>query len=56
MRVEEHYKHANNQRSLKSEGHPELEWRWIAENKGVIDAYNEHIDRDGIFGSRTRRF
>jgi antitoxin CcdA len=33
-----------------------LEERWLAENKDAIAAYNEHIERDGIFGSRTRRF
>ena len=33
-----------------------LEERWLAENKEAIAAYNEHIERDGIFGSRTRRF
>lgn len=33
-----------------------LEERWLAENKEAIASYNEHIERDGIFGSRTRRF
>ena len=56
MGVEEHSKHATKKRSLKFEDQPELEVRWLVENKGAIDAYNEHIERDGIFGSRTRRF
>jgi antitoxin CcdA len=33
-----------------------LEERWLAENKDAIAAYNEHIERNGIFGSRTRRY
>ncbi|WP_305042932.1 type II toxin-antitoxin system CcdA family antitoxin [Geoalkalibacter sp.] len=30
--------------------------RWRVENRDAIAAYNQHIERDGIFGSRTRRF
>ena len=33
-----------------------LEERWLEENKGAIDDYNEHIKKDGVFGSRKRRF
>ena len=33
-----------------------LEDRWRKESKEAIAAYNEHIERDGIFGARTRRF
>lgn len=33
-----------------------LEKGWLAENRDAIAAYNEHIERDGICGSRTRRF
>ena len=33
-----------------------LEERWREENKEAIAAYNEHIERDGVFGSRTRKF
>lgn len=33
-----------------------LEERWREENREAIAAYNAHIERDGIFGSRTRRF
>lgn len=33
-----------------------LEERWLAENKEAIASYNEHIEKDGIFGSGTRRF
>jgi antitoxin CcdA len=30
--------------------------RWVAENRAAIDAYNERIERDGIFGEEYRRF
>jgi hypothetical protein len=30
--------------------------RWFKENKGAIDDYNEHIKKNGVFGSRKRRF
>lgn len=30
--------------------------RWLAENKGAIDAYNEHVEKHGAFGDKLRRF
>ena len=30
--------------------------RWQAEHADVIDWYNEHIERDGIFGEEWRAF
>lgn len=38
------------------EENEKLEERWLEENKGAIDNYNEHIKKDGVFGSRKRRF
>jgi antitoxin CcdA len=32
------------------------ESQWLEENKEGIAAYNERIDRDGIFGAKFRRF
>lgn len=29
---------------------------WRVENRGAIDAYNRHIERDGTFGDEYRRF
>lgn len=29
---------------------------WVAENREGINAYNERIDRDGVFASKHRRF
>ena len=29
---------------------------WRAENRGAIDSYNRHIERDGTFGDEYRRF
>lgn len=30
--------------------------RWLSENKGAIDAYNEHVEKHGAFGDKLRRF
>jgi antitoxin CcdA len=30
--------------------------QWLEQNKEGIDAYNERIDRDGIFASKFRSF
>ena len=30
--------------------------RWMAENRAAIDAYNERIEREGVFGEEYRRF
>ena len=38
------------------EENEKLEECWRNENKGAIASYNEHIKKDGIFGSRKRRF
>lgn len=32
------------------------EMEWVAENKDGIEAYNDRIDRSGIFASKHRRF
>lgn len=32
------------------------EMQWLEENKEGIAAYNERIDRNGIFGAKFRRF
>jgi antitoxin CcdA len=29
---------------------------WVEENKAGIDAYNDRIDRNGVFASKHRRF
>lgn len=29
---------------------------WRRDNKEAIEAYNRHIERDGIFGEESRRF
>jgi len=42
-------------REIDEEGE-NLEGRWREENKSAIDAYNKHIKKDGIFGSRKRHF
>ncbi len=30
--------------------------RWLEENAKAIDAYNEHLERDGVFSDGLRRF
>jgi antitoxin CcdA len=30
--------------------------QWLAENENAIHAYNEHLDKSGSFGDRTKRF
>jgi antitoxin CcdA len=30
--------------------------RWVADNRAAIDAYNDRIERDGVFGEEYRRF
>lgn len=30
--------------------------QWIAENKDAIDAYNEHVDKHGVFSDGLRSF
>lgn len=32
------------------------ERQWLEENKEGIKAYNERIDRNGVFGAKYRRF
>lgn len=32
------------------------EKQWLEENKEGIEAYNERIDRNGVFGAKYRRF
>ncbi|MEO5763900.1 MAG: type II toxin-antitoxin system CcdA family antitoxin [Casimicrobiaceae bacterium] len=30
--------------------------RWLAENRDALDAYNRHIERDGVFSDGVRGF
>ena len=30
--------------------------KWLAENRGAIEAYNAHIERDGVFSDGLRTF
>lgn len=30
--------------------------RWLRENREAIDAYNEHIERNGVFSDELRSF
>ena len=30
--------------------------QWVAENQAAIEAYNEHVDQQGVFSDGLRRF
>ncbi len=30
--------------------------QWLVENKAAIDAYNEHVERHGVFSDELRSF
>ncbi|MAS40451.1 MAG: acetoacetyl-CoA synthase [Porticoccaceae bacterium] len=30
--------------------------QWVAENQAAIEAYNEHVDKQGVFSDGLRRF
>jgi antitoxin CcdA len=30
--------------------------RWLAENRAALDAYNRHVERDGVFSDGVRNF
>jgi antitoxin CcdA len=30
--------------------------QWLAENKAAIDAYNQHVEDNGVFSDRLRSF
>lgn len=30
--------------------------QWVAENKAAMEAYNEHVDKHGVFSDGTRSF
>lgn len=30
--------------------------QWVAENQEAVDAYNEHVDKHGVFGDELRSF
>lgn len=32
------------------------EAKWLAENREAIDAYNEHVEADGVFSDGLRGF
>jgi len=33
-----------------------LRSQWLADNAGAIDAYNEHVEKHGVFSDGTRTF
>lgn len=33
-----------------------LEARWLAENSAAIDAYNDHVEKRGVFSDGLRSF
>jgi len=32
------------------------EQQWLEENREAIDAFNEHVDKEGLFSDEHRRF
>ncbi len=42
--------------ALKIELKKEKERRWLEENRAAIDAYNRHIERDGLWSDGMRLF
>jgi antitoxin CcdA len=30
--------------------------QWLAENRAAVEAYNRHVERDGVFSDGFRRF
>lgn len=30
--------------------------KWLTENRAALDAYNEHVERDGVFSDGLRGF
>jgi len=44
------------ERALEEETRRLREARWREENKAAIDAYNEHVERDGVFSDGLRTF
>ena len=47
---------ALHERALEEETRRLREARWREENKAAIDAYNEHVERDGVFSDGLRTF
>lgn len=42
--------------ALQAELKKEKERRWLEENRAAIDAYNRHIERDGLWSDGLRLF
>jgi len=42
--------------ALQVELKKEKERRWLEENRAAIDAYNRHIERDGLWSDGMRLF
>jgi antitoxin CcdA len=44
------------ERALKEELAAVKRQRWRMENRDAIDAYNEHVEKHGVFADDVRRF
>ena len=44
------------ERALEEETRRIREARWREENQAAIDAYNEHVEQDGVFSDGLRSF
>lgn len=42
--------------ALSAELKRQREAEWLEQNKEAIEAYNRHIERDGLFSDRFRNF
>ena len=42
--------------ALESEIRTREQRAWLVENRDAIRAYNERVEREGVFGDRWRRF
>lgn len=42
--------------ALESEIRTREQAAWLAENRDAIRAYNDRVQREGVFGDRIRRF
>lgn len=44
------------ERALEAETRRIRQAQWREENRAAIDAYNEHVERDGVFSDGLRSF
>lgn len=44
------------ERALEAETRAALRRRWLEENGEAIEAYNAHVERDGVFSDEGRSF